>query len=248
VFVRRKIRTILGINLYEMEDRAITKEDHYTLFDNFTRVEELIDTRRMNLIGKIIRDKVSSSPRQILIAFVSNPRPRGRPLTNNRDSIIESLQRLFEDIPEIHIDEKGSLKNWYLDALDATFWSQFVARLLNQDLPVPKRPCRVYSVNPSVDPRRSKRQQKRNKPKKPKNKTQSSPPRCRGRREESRQRFRKAGEGRTDQALQKLGLEPGSTSEDIDQAWRKLSRIYHPNLHNRSSDSDGRSTRTGLTI
>ena len=62
LFVRRKIRTILGINLYDMEDQAITKEDHYTLFDNFPRVEALIDTRRMNLLGKIIRDKVSSPP------------------------------------------------------------------------------------------------------------------------------------------------------------------------------------------
>ena len=62
VFVLRKIRTILKINLYDIEDLAITKEDHYTLFDNFPRVEALIDTRRMNLLGNIIRDKVSSPP------------------------------------------------------------------------------------------------------------------------------------------------------------------------------------------
>ena len=249
VFVRRKIRTILGINRYDMEDRAITKEDHYTLFDNFPRVEALIDTRRMNLLGKIIRDKVSSPPRQMLIAFVSNPRGRGRPLTNNRDSTIESLQRLFKDIPEIHIDEKGSLKDWYLDAIDATYWSQCVARFLNQDLPAPVRPCREFHVNPNVNPRRSKRQQKQNEPKKPKNKTHPSPPRRRGRREENRQRFRGTEWGtRTDQAFQTLGLEPGSTSEEIDQAYRKLSRVYHPDLHNRSADQDGRSTRTGLTL
>ena len=198
----------------------------------------------MNLIGKIVRDKVSSPPRQILIAFVSNPRHCDRPLKNNRESIIECLQQLFEDIQEIHIDQTASLKDWYLDALDIRFWNECIARLLNKDLPVPIRPRRDTRVNISVNPRRSRRQRKN---KKPSNKPQSSPPKRRENRGAREPHFRGLNTV-TIRAFQKLGLEPGASLEEIDQAYCRLSRIYHPDLHNRSADADGRSTRTGLTI
>lgn len=45
ICTRRNIRKILGFNLYDTKDKATIIEDCYTLFDNVTRVEALIDTK-----------------------------------------------------------------------------------------------------------------------------------------------------------------------------------------------------------
>ena len=130
------------------------------------------------------------------------------------------------------------LKDWYLDALNTKSWSKYIAISLNKDFPVPTRPCKECHVRSNANPCRCRRQPRQNKPH---NKAQPFLPRHRNQREERRQRIR------GDQAFQKLGLESGSTIKETDQAYHKLSQIYHPDLQNRSVDADGHSTWTGLT-
>ena len=52
------------------------------------------------------------------IAHCLRPQPL---LKSNKVTMWESLNHLFEDMPEINIDFVVSLKDWYLDALDNTF-------------------------------------------------------------------------------------------------------------------------------
>lgn len=232
-FVRKKIRKILKINMYDVMDRSMSNAEHYSIFNNFPTIQALVDTRRMKLLGKIVRDKVSAPARLLLIAFVPNPRTSGRPQQCNKESLVESLKRLFKDSDEIHIDHAGSMKDWYLDALDEKFWSECVARILNSEIPFPTRPTRTFNVGP----RRSGRRKNVPSPKKKEKK--------KTRKEESHNRGAHA---QKDGALSLLGLKKGANVQEIDHAYKKLSRIYHLDQHRRFADEEGRSTRTGLAL
>ena len=111
-------------------------------------------------------------------------------------------------------------KDWYLDALNTKSWNECIARLPDTDLPVQMRPWREYHVNPNDNPCRSRRQKRQNKPN---NTAQPSPSRRKDQREERRQRFNGPEGKGTDQVFRKLGLEPGSIIEEIDQGYCKLS-------------------------
>ena len=220
--------------MYHVRDQSITIKQLNERFDDFPSVQSLIDTRTMNLLGKLVRDKVTSPARQLLIAFIPKTRHIGRPSISNKDSLFESLERLLEDIPEIHIDRMASLKDWYLDALDKTFWKQCIARLLHPDLPIPERPNGEAEFNP----RRSRRRRASAS-------GSTSPP---SPRTQSRGRNRHHQDLERNSSLQIPELETTATLREAVRAHHKLSRIYHPDQHSRFIDTDGRSTRTGLTL
>ena len=134
--------------MYHVRDQSTTIKQLNKCFEDFQSVQSLIGTQTMNLLGKLVRDKVPSPARQLLIAFLPNTRHIGRPSISNRDSLFKSLQRLLEDIPEIHIDQMASLKDWYLDALNKTFRKQCIDGLLHPDLPIPERPNGEAEFNP----------------------------------------------------------------------------------------------------
>ncbi len=50
----------------------------------------------------------------------------------------ESLHRLVKDKPGMNIDQFGSLKYWYFDALDKSFFDKLIKRLRNPDMPIPE--------------------------------------------------------------------------------------------------------------
>ena len=103
-FVNRKIRNILNLNMWHVKDQRITTKELRKRFNNIPSVQTLVDVRRMKFLGSIIRGHVSLPPRQILIAFIPNTRPIGRPLKCNKEGLWESLKRLLEPVPEINID------------------------------------------------------------------------------------------------------------------------------------------------
>ena len=150
-FVNRKIRKIININLWHVMKHKITVEEMRNRFNNIPSVQTMIDIRTMQFLGKIVRGPVSLPPRQLLIAFVPNCRKRGRPIKCNRETLYESLQRLLQDVIGIHIDQFGSLIDWYFYALDSTFWNNYIEHLRYPSKPAPVRP------NISNEPRRSNR-------------------------------------------------------------------------------------------
>ena len=60
----------------------------------------------------------------------------------------KNLQRLMTDIPEIHIDNQGSLKDWYYGTLDDLFFKKPIDHLRDPNLPVQERPNCNDSFNP----------------------------------------------------------------------------------------------------
>jgi hypothetical protein len=156
-FVNQKVRSILNLNMWHVKDKRITTKMQREMFNDIPTMQTLVDVRTMKFLGSLIRGCVDLPPRQMLIAYVPNTRHVGRPLKSNKETMRESLKRLFEPVQAIQIDFRGSMKDFYLDALDKAFWNKCVDHLRDPSLPVPKRPNR----NASYHPRRSTRNRNR---------------------------------------------------------------------------------------
>jgi hypothetical protein len=68
-----------------------------------------------------------------------------------KDYIVKNLCLLFDNIPEVTINNYGSLKNWIQEALKKKYWNDLIMCLLNQQATIPLRP------NEWPQPRRSPR-------------------------------------------------------------------------------------------
>ena len=63
----------------------------------------------------------------------------------------DSLARLLKDVVGIFIDEMGSLKDWYRDALDDSFWRACINHLKDPEkYAIPRRPNPNASFNPRL--------------------------------------------------------------------------------------------------
>ena len=119
------------------------------MFNNIPSMQTLIDVRTMQFLGKLIQGKVDLRPRKQLIAFDPINRKVGRPIVSNWESMWKSLGRLMADVEGIHIDRYGSLKDWYLDALDDIFWTKCIEHLRDpESCKAPQRPNRDVNFNP----------------------------------------------------------------------------------------------------
>ena len=250
--------------MLHVKEERITIDQLRARFNNIPSVQTLVDIiRAMQFLGKLLRDKVKLAPRQLLIAFCPETRPIGRPLKCNKESLHASLKRLMEDIPGIHIDSVGSLKDFYLDALDDDFWAKCINRLRDPSLPIPERPNRDASFNPRRSTRnrggrtgtssnrnqgRGNSQQSNSQSQRQRNRQQSaSPPSPRAEaprgsdNERANERpFDPEGVGRNlYDSLKILGLTYSATLQEVKTRFRANARIYHPDQH--------RPERTGLT-
>ena len=82
-------------------------------FNDIPRVESLIDARVMKFLGTILRSNVDHPPCQILISFIPNTRPVGRPLKSNKEYLWQALRCMMKNT-YVSIDHKGSLRDFYL--------------------------------------------------------------------------------------------------------------------------------------
>ena len=143
----------------------------------------------------------------------------------------------MEPVLEINIDFSGSLKDWYLDALDSTFWNNLIAHLRDNSKPVPERPNRESSFNP----RRSTRRAPKSDPPRYNNEnTRSdgnvSPPRRNNKQSGTRSRTQRdydpenVGKVIYD-SLKIFNLGYGATIAEVKAEYRSLARVYHPDKH-----------------
>jgi hypothetical protein len=118
--------------MHQVKDERITEEELWKRFHHIPSVQVMIDSRRMKFLAKVARSQRLAPTRQMLIAYVDNPRPRGRPIISCKASMVESLQR-FGKYNGLHIDDKGSLKFWYVEARNDPFWGNCLERFKRQD-------------------------------------------------------------------------------------------------------------------
>ena len=68
-----------------------------------------------------------------------------------QESLLSSLFHLLKPIG-MYVDEKGSLKDWYMEALDKNFWDACIAYMRDQSNPRPIPPNRFRYEPPRSPP------------------------------------------------------------------------------------------------
>ena len=249
VFVHRNVWKILKITIVQVMENRIRNEKIRTLFYDIPRAEVMIAMRQMSFLGHIVRSHVNHPPRLLLTAWCNNPRKRGRPLTCNKRILVQNLKFLYDGVDEVTIDDVGSLKQWYFDALDETYWNSLIKCLKSPNGKKPKRPNPAFNSNqPRRNPRRATRDRSnfnRSQPTTPPRRRQqqstpsppnhpptppptppSTPP------HNNQQDYDPDGVGRNlYDSLKLFGLGFGATWAEVKQCYRSLSKIYHPDKH-----------------
>ena len=246
-WVNRKIRSILRISMHQVKNERITEEELWKRFHHIPSVQVMIDSRRMKFLAKVACSQRLAPARQMLIAYVDNPRPRGRPITSCKASMIESLQR-FGEYNGLHIDDKGSLKFWYVEARNDPFWGNCLERFKRQDpddkVP-PERPAHPECSDEEEDHHRYNTRSSAHPPPPPSPPRNQPPSPPRNPRPDSPRADRSGGydpEGvghNLQDSLGIFGLEPSAVWMEVRAEFRQFSRIYHPDKH--------KSTRTKMS-
>ncbi len=244
VFVHSSVRRILGINMLTVREERLRNEKVRKMLFNIPNARQMVAARQTSYLGKIIRHhNTDHIPKQLLTAWVNNPRPKRGVLFTNKKSLVNSLNMLYkpkdldEDAPHPHLNKTGKLKQWYHDAQDEKYWEWKIDDTLRKshlDKPPPSNentppPENADGGPPPSPPRRNQ------------NNILPPPPRRRRRDQNENSRdFDPAGVGNnlTD-SLKCLGLSLEATEREVRVNFRQLSRVYHPDKH--------KPEQTGLT-
>ncbi len=238
-WVNKSIRRILGISRTQVRTERITDEALWKRFHNIPSIQHMIVLRRMKFLGKIVRGSPEGPARAMLIAFANNARPKRRPITSTKSSLIVSL-RIFAKHNGFKVDDKGSLKDWYKEAMDKGFWNtcleRYKARDPNDRTP-PQRPRRTnhhhHNTRSSAQPPPPPPTPPRNLPPSPPREPRE-PPRSN---EDQNRGYNPEGVGyNLEDSLGIFDLEQGANWMEIKAEFKRLSRLYHPGPISRSAD------------
>jgi hypothetical protein len=107
--------------MFEVEEQRITN----TMIRERTNVPDILilaQRRQLRWIGKLARMPMKRLPRQLLAAWVNNPRKRGRPQTSLRNTMIETLQEALDD----QVSKDAPLEEWIDSAKDQRLWENII--------------------------------------------------------------------------------------------------------------------------
>jgi hypothetical protein len=164
---------------------------------------------------------------------------------------VRNLRLLFSQIPDVVINDYGSVKDWFKEASHESYWTALVRHLLDKHAPLPARP----TVWPLPRRRSPRGHQSSSVPQDDTNSsgstddnssddnTESPPipslpcrrppppppsPRC----SQPRTEYDSEMVGRSlEHSFKALGLGLGATETEVKIAYRALARIYHPDKH-----------------
>jgi hypothetical protein len=120
-FHTKSIRKILGISMLNVEALKITNIMVRREFNNITTMENMIKKRQLIWIGKLARLPESRLPRQLLAAWVQNPRKRGKPQLTLRNTMAKAIETI---IPSAGME--ATLLEWLPWAEDNKAWDSLV--------------------------------------------------------------------------------------------------------------------------
>ena len=125
---------------YHVQDQHIRNEKVRRMFYDIPCVKNMIAARQLGFLGKIIRGPNNCPACRMLTACCQHKHNQDRPYLHNREVIVRNLQLLFAKVPDVLIDEYGSLKDWFQEASHESYWKQLIHCLLNSQTPLPARP------------------------------------------------------------------------------------------------------------
>ncbi len=101
------------------------------MFYDIPCVGNMIAARQLNFLGKTVCGPHDRPAQQMLTACCDNVCRVGRPFLHNKNYIVKNLCLLFASVPEVTIDDYGSLKNWIQEALNKKYWNDLFECLLD---------------------------------------------------------------------------------------------------------------------
>ena len=247
VFLHRGIRRILHISITQVQEERIRNDKVRRQFYDIPCVTNMVAARQLKFLGKVVRGPHDTPARRMLTACCHHKRKRGRPYLHNKDVIVRNLRLLFARIPEVVIDDYGSVKDWYKEATHEPYWTALVRCLLDKQAPLPSRPTewpppRRHSPrgHPSEDNSPNDRPESPPIPSPPRRRPPPPPPPPRHSHSHPRTDYDPEMVGRSlDHSFKALGLGLGATETEVKVAYRALARIYHPDKYD--------PIRTGMT-
>jgi hypothetical protein len=140
VFLHRSIQQILHVSMTCVKEERIRNEHMRRMFYNIPCVQNMIAMRQLDFIGKAIRGAPNRSARSLIAACCAHKRLVGCPFLHNKDAIVKNLCLLSANVPEVIIDDTGSLKSWIQEDLHEAYWNQLVQSLLHCKEELPAHP------------------------------------------------------------------------------------------------------------
>ena len=219
-FLHKSIRRILRITMTEVKEEKIRNEKVRKLFYNIPDMRSIIAARTSRFIGKVVRGPNDNPPKLFLTAWCNHPRPPGRPITTNKNSVVKALKTLLPESMES--DKQGHLENWINTAMHEKLWNHKIEKLKRPGVEIPEPPPGPNFFPSSSSSSSSSSSASSSPPRRP-----PSPPR-------RRQRNNHTENPQVRNAFAVLGLEIPASERDVRIRFRQLSRIYHPDKHNPS--------------
>jgi hypothetical protein len=137
--------------MFKVKEERIRNEHVHCMFYDIPRVRSMIAAQQTDFIGSVVRAPHDRPAQRMLTACCDNTHLVGHPFLHNKDHIVKNLQLLFTDVPEVTIDDFGSLKSWICEASDAPYWNQLVKCLTDQHATLPSHP--IEWLRPRQSPR-----------------------------------------------------------------------------------------------
>jgi hypothetical protein len=113
------------------------------MFYDIPRVGNMIAARQLDFLGKTMRGPHDRPAQQMMTACCDNVHRVGCPFLHNKDFIVKNLRLLFVNVPEVNIDDYGSLKNWINEALDEKYWNDLLDCLTDRQASIPEQPAEL---------------------------------------------------------------------------------------------------------
>ena len=252
VFFHRIIRRMLGIPFTQVINEHITNDSICMRSCHIPSIWHQIAKRRLHFIGKVVRNSNNQIPTHLLNARFDHPRRRVVPLQNDKNNLVLNIQLIVSSTAR-----NGWLSSWVFYALDSSYWNHLISQLGTQPTaregdtlhatennnatppptndPHPQSPLRQKTSSPPSSPCSS-----------PSSPLVPSPPQHRRPPSAQRTSSQNNNEGDSNPngtgrdrrnyiGILQLLINP--TEREIKVQYWRLSRIYHPDKYDGSTNS-----------
>ena len=153
-FIHRSIRRILHIRMSQVIDDHIKNSSIRKAFFNLPTAEDLVAIRSMTYLGKLTRGPISNPAKQLLTAFVNNPRAIGGVIMTNKKSLVKHLNVVLPELrtestttdlatgqntTRTKLNKDGDVHLWYDIAMDEDKWDEHINKLRHPGIENPPR-------------------------------------------------------------------------------------------------------------
>ena len=122
VFYHKSIRSILNINMHEVEAYRITNEQVRKRFLHIPDIIDIIHCRQLKWIGKVARMGEERAPRRLIASWCNSARKPGKPQFTYRNAYAEAIGKIIPDLPQ-----DARLQEWIHVAKEEKAWNTAIA-------------------------------------------------------------------------------------------------------------------------